>query len=70
MMVSKADRIKAIERVRRTMASISGGSPSYKRRRAVYRALKRGDPDMEYAMNKELTFHFFTSSLEKEKDTI
>lgn len=43
-MVSEADRIKAVERVRSDLSPIFGGTPSYKRKRGIYRALKRRDP--------------------------
>ena len=43
MTVSEADRLKAVERVRHAIAPIFGGSPSYKRKRGIYRALDRKD---------------------------
>lgn len=43
MTVSEAERIKAVERVRVARAPIFGGTPSYKRKRGIYRALARGD---------------------------
>lgn len=45
--VSEADRIKAVERVRVAIAPIFGGTPSFKRKRGIYRALKRGDANIE-----------------------
>lgn len=55
-MVSEADRIKAVERVGRSMESCSGNSPyTFKRKKAVWRALKRKDPDVTAKFNHELT---------------
>lgn len=42
--VSKVDRLKVAERVRSAIAPTFGGTPGYKRRRGVLRALDRGDP--------------------------
>ena len=53
-MVSEADRIKAVERVRVAIAPIFGGTPSYKRKRGVYRALKRKDPNVTVHYEMEL----------------
>jgi hypothetical protein len=63
MMVSEADRIKAIERVRRSMALSSGGSPSFKRKRAVYRALKRNDLEVMSNFQYELALMKLTGDL-------
>jgi hypothetical protein len=53
-MVSEADRIKAVEKVRAAMAPIFGGTPSYKRKRSIYRALKRGQMDVVLQYECEL----------------
>lgn len=54
-MVSEADRTKAIERVRRSMESNSGNSPyTFKRKKAVHRALKRKDPEIVTRFDHEL----------------
>lgn len=54
MKVSEADRIKAVERVRAARAPIFGGTPSFKRKRGIWRALKRGDFDITTRFNHEL----------------
>ena len=65
MMVSEADRIKAVERVRRSMGPNLGDSPStFKRKRGIYRALKRKDPNIAELYNHELVISFLLSSLE------
>ena len=54
-MVSEADRIQAVERVRRSMEPISGDSPyTFKRKRAIYRALDRKDPEIVQMLDHEL----------------
>lgn len=63
MMVSEADRIKAVERVGRAMASPSGGSPTYKRKRAVYRALDRKDPEVCSRLDHELAVMYLLNGL-------
>lgn len=54
MEVSEADRIKAVERARVAIAPIFGGTPSYKRKRGIYRALRRQDPKVVTVYNFEL----------------
>ena len=62
-MVSEADRINAVERVRRSMESSSGNSPyKFKRKRGIYRALDRKDPDVVGRLNHELAlFHLLNT---------
>lgn len=52
--VSEVDRLKVAERVRRSIAPIFGGTPGYKRRRGIYRALKRGDLKVLHSFTFEL----------------
>lgn len=54
MTVSEADRLNAVERVRIALAPTFGGSPSYKRKRGIYRALKRGDVEVMMRYEYEL----------------
>lgn len=54
MMVSEADRIKAVERVKVAIAPNLGDSPSFPRKRSIYRALKRGDPLITVKYNMEV----------------
>lgn len=55
MMVSEADRIKAVERVRHALASNPGDSPSkFKRKRGVWRALNRGNIQIILLVEHEL----------------
>lgn len=55
MMVSEADRIKAVERVRHALASNPGDSPSkFKRKRGAWRALDRGDAKIQAMVDHEL----------------
>lgn len=41
--VSLAERIKVVERVRKSIVPIPGNPPRFKRKRGIYRALERGD---------------------------
>lgn len=64
MMVSEADRIKAVERVRRSMELSPGNSPStFKRKRAVYRALNRKDLEIITRLDHELTLTHLLNSM-------
>lgn len=54
-MVYEADITKVIERVRRSMESSSGDSPyTFKRKKAVYRALDKNDCTIIDLVNHEL----------------
>jgi hypothetical protein len=56
-MVSEVDRINAVERVRRSMETHMGDSPfTFKRRRAVYRALERGVGVVHQMLDHELVY--------------
>ena len=65
-MVSEADRIKAVKMVRSAMASNRGDSPTYKRKRSIYRALRRQDPEVIDRFNHTLAVLEITNDLEKD----
>lgn len=77
--VSEADRLKAVERVRNAMAPIFGGTPGFKRRRGIYRALRRQDPEVlaryQYELNMlwmmgrmEMALYWETSTADGDND--
>jgi hypothetical protein len=69
-MVSEADRIKAVERVRRSMESSSGNSPyQFKRKRGIYRALDRKDADVVQRLEHELALLHLLYKLNKDMFT-
>lgn len=63
-MVCEADIIKVVERMRHALASRSGDSPSsFKRKRAVYRALDRKEPNICDLFNHEMVMTGLCNSI-------
>lgn len=60
-MVSEADRLNAIERVRHSIGANSGGAPL--RKRSIHRGLKRKDIHISYAYEMELLHSFVLNKL-------
>jgi hypothetical protein len=63
-MVFEADKLKAVERVRRSMESSSGDSPyQFKRKRGIHRALDRKDPKITAMFDHELALSHLINTL-------